>query len=185
MVKAFGVVIAALLLAACSSFKLHQDFDLNRDFGRYQTWQWSEPRLDYSPQDPRLKSDLTEQRVTLAVADQLLQRGLRPAPAGTKADFKVRTWIILENRVEQYSTGYTPFWGGYWAPGPAGYGDVQTQEYQLMTLQIDLYDGQDGKLVWRGSAEHIMRNPPATPEKRIALIQQIASKILSQYPPRR
>lgn len=181
------IVFAALLLGACESVKLHKDFDPQRDFSHYRSWSWNSPRLQYKPNDPRLKSDLTEQRVAEAVAEQLLQRGLRPAPAGRGADLKVSAWIIVDRRFEQSGSGYTPlwggYWGGYWAPGPA-YAESRVVEYKVGTLQIDLYDAQDGKLVWRGSAEQIMRTDPPTPAERSAIIRETVAKVLSQYPPR-
>src|SRR5690606_35261557 len=69
---------ALLLLAACKSPPVDHDFDASRDFAAYRSWKWLEPAVQYRPNDPRLKSDLTDQRVRQAVAAQLDQRGLRP-----------------------------------------------------------------------------------------------------------
>ena len=38
--------------------------------------------------------------------------------------------------------------------------DTRTIHYQIGTLQLDLYDADDGKLVWRGSAEQVLRDNP-------------------------
>ena len=76
-----------LLLTACQNYNVNRDYDSTRDFGAYRSWSWKEPALQYSPDDPRIKSDLTEQRILDAVSQQLDQRGLRPAANG-KADYK-------------------------------------------------------------------------------------------------
>jgi len=174
-----------LLLAACQTVHLERDFDPERNFSAYRSWSWQEPALQYRPADPRLKSDLTEQRVRSAVADQLDQRGLRQAPSGKPGDLKVQVWLIVDQRQEQvttYSGGYwnNP-WYGYWS-GP-GYGETRTYDYRVGTLQIDFLDARDGKLVWRGSAQQTLRDGPDNPTERTRMIRETVAKVLSQYPP--
>jgi len=74
-----------VLLGGCQTSQVNHDFDASRDFGAYRSWAWKDPALQYRPDDPRIKSDLTEQRIRQAVGEQLDQRGLRPAAAGTRA----------------------------------------------------------------------------------------------------
>lgn len=174
-----------LLLAACQSIRLERDFDPNRDFGAYRSWSWQEPALQFRPEDPRLDSDLTEQRIRAAVAEQLDQRGLRQAPAGSAGDLKVQVFMIVDRRQSQitsYSGGYwgNP-WHAYW--GMPAYSETRTLDYQVGTLQIDLFDGRDGKLVWRGSAEKVLREQQASPAERTADIRETVARVLSQYPP--
>jgi hypothetical protein len=179
------LVPALLLLAACQSTQLNQDFDKHRDFAAYRSFTWKEPALEYSPDDPRIKSDLTEQRVRDAVSEQLDQRGLRLAPVGGKGDVSVQAWLIVENKTDQVSTSYGGAWGGYWNGywgGPA-YTETRNVDYKVGTVQVDLFDGKDGKLVWRGSAEQIVRNNQTSPVEREAAIRETVAKILSQYPP--
>lgn len=174
-----------LLLAACQNAQLNQDFDKNRDFAAYRTFNWKEPALQYSPDDPRIKSDLTEQRIRAAVSEQLDQRGVRLAAAGAKGDVNVQTWLIVENRTDQVSTSYGGAWGGYWNGywGGPGFTETRNVDYKVGTVQVDLFDAKDGKLVWRGSAEQIVRNNQNTPVEREAAIRDTVAKILSQYPP--
>ena len=54
--------------------------------------------------------------------------------------------------------------------------------YKVATIQIDLLDGKDGKLVWRGSDEQIMANSP-DPQDRSNAIRKTVSRILTSYPP--
>ena len=107
------VLPVLLLLAACQSPQLNRDFDPNRDFAAYRSWSWHSPAVQYRPDDPRVRSDLTEQRLRDAIAEQLDQRGLRPAAAGSKGDLEVAVWMIVDNRQQQVSTGY----GGGWNAG--------------------------------------------------------------------
>ncbi|MDR0277128.1 MAG: DUF4136 domain-containing protein [Paucimonas sp.] len=181
------VILLSLLamLAACQSNNVTQDFDASRDFAGYRSWTWQEPALQYRPDDPRIKSDLTEQRIRQAVSEQLDQRGLRPAQAGSRGDLKVQAYLIVENRHQQITTQYGGGWGGYWGGywgGPA-MAETRTVEYKVATIQLDLFDGRDGKLVWRGSAEQVMNHYPPTPEERNAAIQKTVAQVLSNYPP--
>jgi hypothetical protein len=111
-----------LLLAACQTTRLERDFDASRDFAAYRSWSWQEPAVQYVPADPRLHSDLTTQRVREAVAEELDQRGLRPAQRNP--DLKVQVWMLVEQRQDQVTDyGGGGYWGnpwGFWgAPGYA------------------------------------------------------------------
>ncbi|HCW0905500.1 TPA: DUF4136 domain-containing protein, partial [Pseudomonas aeruginosa] len=79
MIRRILLLGLLLSLAACETTQLDRDFDSSRDFAAYRSWSWSQPAFEYRPDDPRIKSDLTEQRIREAVAQQLDQRGLRPA----------------------------------------------------------------------------------------------------------
>ncbi|KRW61660.1 DUF4136 domain-containing protein [Pseudomonas sp. TTU2014-080ASC] len=173
-----------LLLSACQSMQLDRDFDPNRDFAAYRSFSWDESAVQFKPNDPRLTSDLTSQRIQSAVNEQLEQRGLRPATQSSSADLKVQAWVIVDNRQEQI-TNTNAGWGypwGYW--GGAGYVETRTLDYQVGTLQIDLYDGKDGKLVWRGSKQEVLRDNQPGPAERSAAIRKAVAEVLSQYPPR-
>lgn len=179
---------AVLLLAACQTAPIQRDFDTSRDFTQYSTWSWAEPDVNYLPEnDPRIRSDLTSQRIREAVSGQLDVRGLRPAQPGQGADLDVKVYVISELRKDNVTTSYGgsfgTYWGGWgggWGGGP-GYAETRSVDYQVFTLQIDLLD--DGQLVWRGSDEQQMRNTALSPAERSQQIQEMVSKILGGFPP--
>jgi hypothetical protein len=174
-----------LSLSGCQTDRVNQDYDPGRDFAAYRSWAWLEPALQFRPDDPRIRSDLTEQRLRQAVADQLEQRGLRQASTGAP-DLKVRAWLIVDNRQQQVTTRYGgpwgPGWGGPWMS--QGWDETRSLDYQVATLQLDLLDGRDGKLVWRGSQEHIMADDHATPAQRAESLRRAVVSVLEHYPPR-
>ncbi|RMU54325.1 hypothetical protein CFBP3846_04864 [Pseudomonas syringae pv. avii] len=90
MFRRIALLSCALLLAACQSNSINRDFDAKRDFAGYRSWSWKEPGVQYQPDDPRLRSDLTEQRIRQSIGEQLDQRGLRMAAGGARADLKCR-----------------------------------------------------------------------------------------------
>jgi hypothetical protein len=185
MVRRLVLLVMAVLLNACAANQVNHDFDASRDFAAYRSWSWKDPVLQYRPDDPRIKSDLTEQRIRQAVTEQLDQRGLRPAAAGSKGDVWVQTYLIVEDRQQQVTTNYGGAWGnpwnGYWG-GPM-YNETRNISYKVATIQVDLLDGKDGKLVWRGSDEQILSRTP-NPSDRSTAIQDTVRKILANYPPR-
>ncbi|MFV0453515.1 MAG: DUF4136 domain-containing protein [Pseudomonas sp.] len=180
------IVPMLLLLAACQSPQIQNDFDPQRDFSKYNSWAWQEPAVQFSPNDPRNQSDLTEQRVRAAVSTQLDQYGLRPAQGSQTPDLKVQVWLIVDERTQQSSSTSFGAWGnpwyGYWG-GPV-YTDTRTVHYRVGTLQLDFYDANDGKLVWRGSAEQVLHEKSSsTPQERALKFRETVTKVLSQYPP--
>ena len=196
MLRRIALLGLALLLSACETMQVTHDYNPTVDFAAFKTWAFKDPALQYRPNSPMLKSDLTEQRILQAVSSELDQRGLSPVAAGSKPDLLVQTYLIVANRQEQVVTnyGYQGPWGGPWSGGYWGgpwegywgapmYNETRNIVYQVGTLQIDLMDAKSGKLVWRGSAEKIVDNSP-TPAERSAVIREAVTKILSTYPPK-
>lgn len=173
-----------MVLGACQS-TMELDYDPTRDFAAYRSWSWQEPAVRYRPDDPVIKSDLTEQRIREAVGQQLEQRGLRQATSG-QADLKVQAWLSVERRQDSYTTYYGGMFMGYpngWWGGPS-YAQTNTYDYRVGILQVDLLDGRDGRLVWRGSDEQVLSRGQQSPSERATLIRETAARVLSQYPPR-
>lgn len=186
MFSRIAIMAFALLLTACQTQQANLDFDASRDFGAYRSWGWKTAQVQYRPDDPRIKSDLTEQRILQSIGDQLEQRGLRAAPPGGKPDVLVQAYYIVDNRQQQVTTPYAGPWGGYWG-GPWGggfYNETRTVDYRVATLQVDLLDARDGKLVWRGSRDSILNDTNQGPSERSASIAKSVGLIMSNYPPR-
>lgn len=197
MLRRIALLGLALLLSACQSMQVTHDYNPSVDFAQFQTWAWKEPAVRFVPNNPMLNSDLTQQRITQAVAYQLDQRGLRQVTPASKANLWVQTYVIVAERQEQVVTNYGygyggPWggpWGGYWGGpwegywGAPMYDETRSINYKVGTLQIDLIDATTDKLVWRGSAEQVVDND-VSPEKRRAQIFEAVGKILSDYPPK-
>ena len=188
------LLLAVLLLTACAERgPRNLDYDPSRDFAAYRSWGWADPAIEYRPNDPRVRSDLTEQRLRDSVSSGLDQRGLRPAPAGARPDLKIKPYVILDQRQQSFSyadpcwgPGRGGPWGSAWGPGPWGpsYVRTQTVTYPVMTVQLDMLDGRDGKLVWRASEERLLDDQNATPAQRSAAFGRLIGELLVSYPPR-
>ena len=97
MLRRIALLGLALLLSACETLQVSHDYNPAVDFAKFQSWAWKEPAVQYQPNSPMLRSDLTEQRIIQAVSAQLDQRGLRPVAAGNKPDLLVQAWLIVAN----------------------------------------------------------------------------------------
>ena len=90
---------------------------------------------------------------------------------------------IASQRQQHISSGYaSSYWGypwGYWG-APV---ETRTLDYQVATLQLDLFDARDGKLVWRGSAEQVLRASAQSPAQREGAIRNTVAQVLAHYPP--
>jgi hypothetical protein len=97
----------------------------------------------------------------------------------------VQTYLIVEERQQQVTTNYGGGWGnpwnGYW--GAPMYNETRNVSYKVATIQIDLLDGKDGKLVWRGSDEQMLSRT-TNPSDRSTAIRETVGRILANYPPR-
>lgn len=175
-----------MVLAACQTAPVERDYDTSRDFTQYRTWSWAEPAVRFTPQDdPRVSSDLTSQRLRQAVRDELDARGLRLAATDQTADLRVQVDVISEVEEDQVTTtfgGSIGYWGWGWGGGPA-YTQSHSVDYQVLTLQVDLRDADDGQLVWRGSEQEQLWDAATPPVERERQIRDMVGRILSGYPP--
>ncbi len=184
MLRTLSLLSVVWFLAACQTPPAPRDYDNTRDFLAYRTWSWAEPAVVYRPaDDPRIQSDLTTQRIREAISGQLDARGLRPAQDGARGDVLVRAYMLIDQRQDNVTTHYgrTPAWG-VWAMDPL-VSETRSVHYQVATLQIDLLDGRDGQLVWRGNTSDVVRDRQLTPAERAGNIFAMVRQILDGYPP--
>lgn len=150
-----------------------------RDYGRYRSWAWRDDRL------PAGSAWASPELLRESLSAGLDQRGLRPAPTGTRADLRVAAELQLERRLRQVREDY----GGYYGPGPFShhyglYGSaplLRSYEEEVLVLRIELFDAADGQAVWSGSAEAPAAGSQA--ERRAAL-RTAVRRALADYPPR-
>lgn len=188
--KNIFVVLAVLVLSACSSINAAWDYDPNVNFTQYKTYAWVVQKADSAGYH---LDGLMDERVKEAVNLQLSAKGMilvDPKDADMLVNYLTKTDKKIN--VDTFSTnfGYHPYYG----PGPYGPGsnwgwggNMQTQtmvrEYEVGTLIIDLVDNKTAKLIWRGSAADTVRDKN-TPEERVQTINQVVGSVMVNYPPK-
>ena len=186
MLQRLLLIASLLLLAACQSIPVDNDYNPTFDFSRPYSWQWRQPAIVYRPLLPGQSGSLEEQRILGAVTSGLEQRGLRQAANGQSADLQVQVQQMTRQQ-QQYVTNYM---GGEVIPmGRGGYWTTpvyaQTQAYTTVTslLQIDLFD-RNGQLVWRARTAQNAADG-SDPLQRGSAILKTVERLLQNYPPRR
>ena len=181
------VLLAALLVPACSGISVDQDFSPGANFSALTSWDWM-PEADREVGgDPRADNPLLDQRIRAAIETQMQAKGFRKVDAG-EANLRVGYYLIMENRVDyetvnNYYGGGWGYRGVYGRYGPAmGSSTTYAREYTDGTIIIDFFDVASRELVWRGSAEGRVRET-ADPQERIARANEAILKILEQFPP--
>lgn len=154
-----------------------------RDFSSYQSWSWRN--------QPAGTASIAGEELQEMVAGALDQRGLRPAPAGTKGDVQISASARLETRIRQVYDDYGPRVGvgGYGGYGP-GYGSgvgigasapvVRNYEEQVITVRIEMIDSASGQTVWSNRAAS---RSGSTQAERKDAAREAVNSALADYPP--
>ena len=182
--RTLGLVLAVLLLAAPAlAQKIFVDYDRSVDPSKYKTFAWG------PTPGPSLKEDspLMHSRIKNAIEYHLTEGGLVEDPENP--DIYVTYYTDVEDEVRLDTThmgyGYGPGWG--WSPywgGGMGMGSSTTTmtKYQRGTLIIALWDAKTKKLVWRASAQAVVKQNPQKAAKQIdSVINKIVKKWQKMY----
>jgi len=181
----FTRMILAIGLFAVISFAqdVRYNFDSSADFAKYKTYKWV-PMKDAQQVD-----QLVEQQLKKTIDAELATKGLTQT-SGEQADLLVGYQVAInqEKQFTSYSSdfGYGPGWGRGWYGG-GGMGSSmttgQTSTIHIGSLDLDMYDSAQKKLVWRGVASKTL-DPKAKPEKRQKNLTKAVAKLLKNYPPK-
>jgi hypothetical protein len=149
--------LAALALAGCAAKPtLSRIQDPDADFHAYHTFA-------FFPEKPGAYSSLVERRLIAATRSQLERRGYAYNPADP--DLLVTIGAAVEERQGlRKSPGASP-----------GADGVETEDYRLGRLAIDMLDLNRREVVWHGTAEGrvsdaMLRDEGAAAEKAVAAI---------------
>jgi hypothetical protein len=90
----------------------------------------------------------------------------------------------LEQRIRQVSERYGSHYGhsrygdeyGMWGSAPL----VRSYTEDVMVVRIELFDGQDGQLIWSASAETLSSGSQS---ERAAALRNVLKQALAAYPP--
>jgi len=163
------VVFIASFLAGVHALaqKTSVDWDHNiTDFSKYKTYAWVKPvRPTTNP--------LVDERIVAAVDSQLSAKGLRKVE--TDPDLLVTYNAGVKQERSAIATGM-----GGWRMG-GGMGRIDPVIENMGTLVVDLSEGRDRKLIWRGAASDTLSDKP---EKNTQKINKAIAKLFKQFPPK-
>lgn len=180
-------VVAAISAAGCQTLDVTADWDPNVDFMRLQTWKWAPEAQIFTGNTTFDTDGLLSRRITNAIGLTLKNRGYVETQTD-QADFQVAWFLTVEDKTQVTTVndyhGYGGRYGWYGAGYGAGYGTSQTMvdTYQQGTLIIDIKDGTNGELIWRGSGSARLKDKP-DPATAQARVNEAVESILAKFPP--
>ncbi|MGC2112466.1 MAG: DUF4136 domain-containing protein [Candidatus Korobacteraceae bacterium] len=173
-------LFAIFLSVGAQAQKIHVVYDKQLNFSQFKTFAWAPHGAVAHP--------MLAANVVGAIEDELKTRGLQ------KVDIKENPSLIIEvyGSIEQDSTFYSndPLYnatGGIPPFDPSFSGPMLTGQYGNTTvtihkgqLVVDLIDGANKKLVWRGMSQQNLA--AHDPNKLVSQVNTAISKMFKQYP---
>lgn len=181
-VTIFWIVLALLMVSACSGIKVSQDYEQGYDFSKLKTYAWkTNDNKEYGIVD----DDLMDQRIRTAIVKNFSARQYTQVFSG-KPDFYISYHMSVEQIVRSSNVSGGISVGGssssrYGRIGIGTGGRVQT--YDQGTLLIDVTDGSSNLLIWRGTSTQSV-SQHSEPEKLTQSVNETVEKTLLQFPPK-
>jgi hypothetical protein len=177
-----ALLVLIITIAACSSVKVSQDYDLNKPLPVLKTYRW-ESAVQAETGDVRVDNPLLNERIRRAIDRMLLQKGFLSVEKGP-VDFQVAYQFSISPKIRSDDVSGTVGFGvgSYGRHGGVAIGTGHhVTQYDEGLLVIDLTDSR-GTLLWRGQGTRYL---PAhtTPEKTEKIYNELVAKILAQFPP--
>jgi hypothetical protein len=163
--------IYAFFYLSCAPHIIQIDYDKYVDFSKYKTY-----KLVKQKENKRksiFEDDIIREKFTVAIERELSAKGYQFV-TNTKADFKVVYHFIFKKKPDVGVYGYR-----YWPYYGIGEQNIQTKDYQEGSFIIDIIDRNEYQLVWRGSAEGVLKENEDVEKLIITLVREI----LKEFPP--
>jgi len=180
----FPVVFGlSILLFACASVQVSQDYDPSYPFGSANTYGWNE-RLQAHPGALLAGDELLANRFKNAIENVLTRHGF--IQNGYPAYLISYTYTVT-NRIEvdpayaNFGFGYGRFRHGYYhGVGFDTYNSVR--QYDQGKLVINIHSATTGNQIWRGTGtrEVFIHESPEEITRRV---YEMVEAVLGQFPP--
>lgn len=168
------ILPAALALAgACVLFaKVTTDYDRTADFGRYHT---------YSIIKVQAENQLWDDRISSAINTQLTNKGWQNVPSGGDAAVAAYGSTRTRREIETWYNGWGGGWGWRRGWGGPGIATTTVDRIPVGQLNVDIFDAQTKKLIWRGSSTDTLSDKP---EKNINKLNKAVASMFKNFPPK-
>lgn len=168
-----GLLIIAVMTAACSTLQVAADWDHTVDFSKYRTFALRE--------GTKSKNPLIQNRIERAVTSTLQSKGQRLDPQNPDLLVYTHVRVSKEERIDYNTYGYGGWfgWGG-WGAGGWATTTATVREIPVGTLIVDLVDAQKKALVWRGTASDTITDQEQVSQENI---DKAVAKLFEKFPP--
>lgn len=178
MLRSRGMLLLAVAAAACSSVKVQTEYDQATNFKTYKTYAWIPRPAPNAEQPAAARDPRIREAVVGGIDGALTSKGLTKVEPDQSPDMLIAVYGWAENRLDVRSYGYA------YGPSPYGFyptlatGGVDVHQYRDGTLIIDLVDGSNKQLIWRGTATDSF--DPGNEAKSAA---KAVAATMKEYPP--
>ena len=160
--------LVAIVLLSCSGPKVVYDYDTQKDFSKYTTYNYY-PELDTG------LGDFDQKRLLEATDKALAEKGFKKSETPQiHINFKSKEYSRPSNNSFGVGIGNGPIQIGSNIPFGA--------PNQRIQLTVDFVDVQTNELIWQAEADDT-QNSQQTPESRTGFFNIMMTKVLSKYPP--
>lgn len=176
--RIFFTLFLPVAFFGCSSTKVVMDYDKNAPFESYKTYNF----LPWSEQNSKMINQLDQDRLYDGCRVEMNKRGFTEVKDNPDVYVNLIVIINKESGVTAYTDYYSPY--GYYYGYGYGHSTTRYSEYDYLkgSLIVDIFDAQQKKLVWQGTAISELDDGPSSPEKREANISTFFKKIFAYYP---
>jgi Domain of unknown function (DUF4136) len=168
MKKILGIICLSMLLSCSDQITVRTDYDKSVKISTFTTFTWLDKEGIEERNNPLYYNELNDKRIRAAVVEQLTLKGYTQTSEAPK--LKVHYHIVIEDKTQVRSDTYSPYW-------------IKTERdiytYREGTLIIDLMDGKNEMLLWRGWAVSALSDANQMSDE---LIRNAVVKIFSKFP---
>jgi hypothetical protein len=180
-------LLAGLLWGCATSVDVSTDYDRGANFSHYTTFKWYQETPMARRDSTRSYDTFLDKRIKAAVEGNLTRKGFRRVDVNPDVLVAYDVKVVTKQEIRP-DYAYAPGWYGgygYWYGYRYNYGysrfaaPMYIDQYQDGTIIIDLIDGKDNELIWRGWGQMEVGSANVTE----AEVNRIIGHILEKYPP--
>jgi len=146
------------------------DYDHHADFSRYHTYSWIKAEAG---------DQLWADRIMRAVDNELQAKGWQKVPSGGDAAVAAYGSVHNQKNLETYYNGFGGGW--FWRGWGDGMATTTVENVPVGSLNVDIFDANTKKLVWRGSGSDTLSGKPEKNEKKL---DHRVAEIFEHFPPK-
>jgi len=181
--KILVLLLVIMLVVACSSVRVSQDFDPSKNIVNLKTFAW---KTETQPPtgDIRVDNPLLDGRIRDAVERNLTARGYQKQ-AETTPDFYIAYQYVIQRKLDsdRPQTGIGFGIGSFGSRGGIGISTgTSVSEYDEGLLVIDFLGAREGELLWRGNGSRRV-DQHSDPARTTERINEMVDKIMNQITP--
>ena len=173
MKSLYYLLILSFIIAlfGCSGISVVYDYDVEADFGSYNSFRWAANNAEKNVFD----NPLMDKRLKNAVTKHLENKGYQKAEEN--ADLILSYEQSSRPREDIYVTSYSHGWR--WQGAGFGVSRISRERYLEGMIILRIYDAHTAELIWQGWATGI----EVMVENIEEIMNETARKLVEKFPP--